>query len=262
MSKELKMTLIKAHGIDMSKWVVDWDMPADPPHPIDFIIQRVSWGLHTDERFENHSKKINQCSRRGAYHFYSSAVPWMKQAELFLRNITENPFTTYHMAWLDYETKYNKLTRRTSEEARMIIEFLSTRFDGKVGLYANPNTTILYLDRFGTWMLDWPLWIAQYWFLPSPDKEPSFRIGRSKMKRAPTNWQFWQYTEKGNAAKYGVKVKKSVDLDVANFTVPELDVWLDIGTLPPPPPTPQPGWNEAIETMTEKVVELGQGLKR
>lgn len=229
---------MRAHGIDFSKWALDWDMPVEPPYPIDFVIQRVSWAGNTDERYANHSKKINQCLIRGAYHYYSSGVPWLQQAELFLRLITENPDTNYQMAWLDYETGYNSLTQRTSEEAHKIIKFVAGRFDGKVGLYANPNTVINYLDKYETWMLDWPFWVAQYWFFPSPDKEPGWKIGRTSMKRAEGNWQFWQYRETGDASKYGIVGKKAVQLDVANFTVQELDTWLGIGEQPPGPPVP------------------------
>jgi len=229
---------MRAHGIDFSKWALNWDMPDNPPLPIDFVIQRVSWAGYTDERYENHSKKINQCPIRGAYHYYSSGVPWLQQAELFLKLITENPDTTYQMAWLDYETGYNNLTSRTSEEARRIVEFVAARFDGKVGVYANPNTVINYLDRFGSWMLNWPFWVAQYWFFPSPDKNPGWKIGTVNLKRAKGNWQFWQYRETGHAPSYGIVGKKAVQLNVFNGTAEELNGWLDIGTPPPPPPEP------------------------
>lgn len=253
---------MRAHGIDMSKWASDWNMPAEPPLPIDFIIQRVSWASHTDERYENHSKKVNQCPIRGAYHYYSSGVPWLQQAELFLRLITENPDTTYHMAWLDYETGYNKLTRRTSEEAQKIVEFVAGRFDGKVGLYANLNAVINYLDKYGVWMLDWPFWVAHYWFFPSPNKDPGWKIGTTKLKRAEGNWQFWQYRETGDASKYGLAGKKAVQLNVFNGTVQELDAWLDIGEQPPPPPPPlEPDLRAFRNTVIDEAIDQIGKLK-
>jgi GH25 family lysozyme M1 (1,4-beta-N-acetylmuramidase) len=252
---------MRAHGIDFSKWALNWDMPDNPPLPIDFAIQRVSWAGYTDERYENHSKKVNQCSARGAYHYYSSGVPWLPQAELFLKNITENPDTTYQMAWLDYETGYNKLTRRTSEEARKIVEFVASRFGGKVGLYANLNTVINYLDKFGAWMLEWPFWVAHYWFFPSPNKNPGWKIGRTKLKRAEGNWQFWQYRSDGDASKYGIKGKKGVDLNVFNGTVEELREWLGLGAQETQPVGREVNnldafRNEILDEVIEKVEEL------
>lgn len=222
--------IMRAHGIDFSKWALDWSMPENPPHPIDFVIQRVSWASYKDKRYDNHKNKIQQCPVRGAYHYYSSGVPWKQQADLFLSLLD----STYHMAWLDYETGYNKLTQRTSEDARRIVEYVADRFDGKVGVYANPNTVVNYLDKFGTWMLDWPFWVAHYWYIPSPDKSPGWQVGRVKMKRAEGSWQFWQYTEKGRAKDYGIVGKKAVDLDVFNGTIEELRQWL--GESPEPPP--------------------------
>ena len=229
-------------------------MPEKPPLPIDFAIQRVSWAGNRDERYENHSKRMNQVDIRGAYHYYSSGAPWLQQAELFLKNVVENPDTNYHMMWLDYEKGYNKLTARTAEDARKIVEYCAGRFDGRVGVYANPDVIINYLDPFGSWMLEWPLWVAQLYWIESPEKNPNLRIGRVAAKRANSAWDFFQYSWSGNAKEYGILGNKSVDLDVYNGTTSELKAWLWMDEGGDQKPEPKPDLNAFRDGAIDEVI--------
>jgi len=140
---------MRAYGLDFSKWALDWIKPENAP--IDFAIQRTSWGLHTDERYENHSQRMNQVDCRMAYHFYSSAVPWKEQVDYFLDLVNNNPYTNYQAIWWDYEEKYNNLSNRTAREAAEAIRYLRMGFKGRVGIYTNRNDYTVrlapYIDR-------------------------------------------------------------------------------------------------------------------
>jgi GH25 family lysozyme M1 (1,4-beta-N-acetylmuramidase) len=232
----------RAHGIDISKYQTSLTLPEQTPFPVDFVIQRSSYALRKDERFDELSKDVQQVAIRGVYHYYSSGVSWQSQADLVLRLVDDNPEKTrYHMVWLDYEGHgtYNNLSARTAAEARQWLEYVQARFEGKVGLYTNPNHYIGFLDPYGDWMLSWPLWIAQYWFSPSPEKNPGFKLGQSRMNRNPDDWKFYQYSADGNGKgpEYGVK-SPSVDLDVFNGTVEELRDWLGVPITPVESPVP------------------------
>ncbi len=226
-----RMASRRAHGIDFSKWALDWIMPEETPLPVDFAIQRLSYGSTKDQKYHNHSKRMNQVDIRGAYHYYEDEDPWLKQAELFLYLAMENPNTNYHMLWLDFESntwENNHFNKRSSENCRKIIEYLASRFDGRVGLYANVNQIITDLDPHGSWMLDWPLWVAQLFFIESPLKSPSLKIGRTHAKRSDSAWDIFQYSWSGDAKAYGFVGKKAIDLNVANYTVAEFHKWCGV----------------------------------
>jgi len=221
----------RAHGLDFSKWADDWILPEETPLPVDFAIQRLSYGITKDQKYDNHSQRINKIGIRGAYHYYEDHDHWLDQAELFLRLATENPYTKYHMLWLDFESNewenYN-FNYRSSENCRRIIEYLAQNFEGRVGMYANVNQIVTDLDPHGSWMLDWPLWVAQLFWIESPLKSPRLRIGNHHAKRSDSAWDIFQYSWSGDAKAYGFVGKKVIDLNVANYTVPELYEWCGV----------------------------------
>ena len=71
--------MIRATGIDISKW----DFPYTPK-PVDFVIQRLSYGLMQDERLAELTPLVIQAPVKGAYHYYSSGSPWQTQMDFFL----------------------------------------------------------------------------------------------------------------------------------------------------------------------------------
>lgn len=230
----------RAHGIDFSKWALDWIKPENAN--IDFAIQRVSWGLHTDERYENHSQRMNQVDCRMAYHFYSSAVPWKKQVDFFLDKVNNNPYTNYQAIWWDYEQINNVLSKRTTHEAAEAIRYLRMGFEGRVGIYTNRNDYTVhlapYIDRI--WLDDVPYWIACPTKKDPQIAEPPWGFWRGvrwvKLPRKEGKWDLWQYSWNGNPAELGIIGKKQVDVDVYNGTVEDLKAWLDVGGEEPPEP--------------------------
>jgi len=241
--------MMRAHGIDFSKYALDWIMPVEAN--IDFAIQRTSWGLHKDEKYENHSKRMNQVECRMAYHYYSSAVPWFAQYELFIDLVNNNPHTTYHGVWVDFEEGYNELTRRTAYEFAEFIRYLRKGFDGKVGGYCNRDTYTTKLAYYlsNDWLSDVPLWLAvpiePIIYISKSDvlegtREPpwGYWVGGlyRKLSRPKGLWDLWQYSWRGDPAELGIIGKKAVDVNVFNGTVDDLKAWLKIDGTPQPPP--------------------------
>jgi len=241
---------MRAHGIDFSKWAPDWIMPKGAP--IDFAIQRVGFGKHRDERYINHSQRMNQVDIRMAYFYYSSAVPWKEQVDFCLGLVNDNPYTTYHGLWWDYEEKYNVLSPRTARETTESVRYLRMGFDGKVGVYCNRDAYVTYLQNYvdKDYLNTIPLWLAA----PVKDvsqvranQHPPWCFKRGKwpfrydvcLDRPESLWKLWQYSWIGDPNELGIIGKKEVDVDVFNGTAAEMRAWLKIGVEPPPPP-PEP----------------------
>lgn len=230
----------RAHGIDISKYD-QWFEPATATGQLDFVIQRTSYGLKTDEAYAKLLPRVLEMELRGAYHYYSTAVPWQDQADKLLE------LTSDRHQWLcwDYEKYYNNLNQAAAEASFQALQYLKLHFWGRVLLYTNPSIYRDNLRIFGAWPDKEELWLAQYWLLPSPNKQPGLPDGRK-------NWTFWQYTDKGNGTLYGVSRPHACDLNVFNGTVDELRAW--IGEGPPPPNPPQ------ALTLEQRVIHLERAV--
>lgn len=226
----------RAHGIDISKYD-QWFTPGSATGQLDFVIQRTGYGTVTDERFFQLQPGVLEMQIRGGYHYLSSAVPWQDQADLMLELVGD----THHFLAVDYEKYYNNLNRAFADACYQTLQYLKKYFWGKVLLYTNPDVYENFLKIYGDWPDNEELWLGQYWWFPSPNKNPGLPAGRSE-------WTFWQYTDKGNGPLYGVARPTACDLDVFNGTVDDLRAWVGIQPTLPPPPEPL--------TLEERVTEL------
>jgi GH25 family lysozyme M1 (1,4-beta-N-acetylmuramidase) len=145
-----------AFGLDISKYDIRYQASV---RPVDFVIQRASYGLKADERFERLHADTQSVPIRGAYHYYNTGAPWQLQAENFLRLIAGRSF---HFLALDYETYYNNLNAKSAAEAQRMMQFWRAETGLQVLLYCNPNVYETYLRPHGDWMAEWPLWISQW----------------------------------------------------------------------------------------------------
>lgn len=221
---------MRAHGIDISKWQINFFPPASPPLPIDFCIQRTGYGMVQDERYEDIWIGVQQVPIRGAYHYFSSAANWKDQADKFLEVQSKHD---YHFYALDVEIYYNKKSEGFWRGAKRWIDYVAKTTDKKVLLYTNPNVYKTWLLPYGDWMKGYPLWIAQYWWVPKPTNNP----GMKSTKR--TDWLFYQYTDKANGKGYGVLTPR-IDVNVFNGTIEKLQEWAGTADKPDvePPITP------------------------
>ena len=226
-----KMT--RPQGIDISKYQESFD-PGIASEPIDFIIQRASWGKYRDEEFVELFQGVKEIERRGAYHYYSSNIPWKEQADLFLEISSGKGFKALVV---DYEKGYNKLTQRTALELASFLAYLKAqrpnkRILGYSNFYCYRDLIMPYVDLS---MWDW--FFARYPSNPDPQKDdPQYLDGMDPEKRP---WKKWQYSSTGDGSKYGVE-STFVDLVVFNGNYDDLDDYFNINQDPPTPPPPPP----------------------
>ena len=227
--------MIRATGIDISYYDLSFDS-AIASRKIDFVIQRVSLGLRSGKIIKDTAlETLYQGARKigivGAYHYLSSHSGWKSQADFFLSIVQDLDYQFYA---LDFEGAYNTMGDDFAAAAQNWTTYVALKSKKKVVLYTNPSHYDADLYPYGDWMQLYPLWIAQYWKDPSPDRTPAL-----PKKRKKGDWSIWQYASEinfpGHGKEYGCG-GNSVDLNVFNGTVEDMHAWLQFYTPPPPPP--------------------------
>jgi GH25 family lysozyme M1 (1,4-beta-N-acetylmuramidase) len=229
--------MTRAHGVDLSRWDVSFD-PDKATGVIDFAIMKASEGTFRDNKFNEIWAGVQKVPIRGAYHYLRSGMNWQGQADFFLSAVRAFDF---HFYALDYEVTGNVMDAALADMAHKWIDYVMAKTGKMVLLYTNPAHYDADLFPYGNWMKDYPLWIAQYWRDPTPDKNPAL-----PKNRAPGAWAIYQYASEinfaGHAREYGTPVN-SIDLNVFNGTAAEMRTWLKL----PPLAQPQPGASPAAQ---------------
>ena len=231
----------RAHGFDISKHQGSFVMPDPPPDPpIQFAIQRLSIGIQADQKYAELREAVVSAgiAFRMGYHYLITSLNWEAQADKFLSLYKDRG---YHAAWLDFEGTGNNLTNKTVDDSRRWIEKVAKETGHRTGLYTNVN----WYTQFWKGSHVSPLWLAQYWYFPGPDKIPG--LGDSGLSLDEID--FWQYSADTNqklpwnrklGGDYGVE-SDCIDLDVfMRGGVDELNKWLGLDMQPEPPSPPVP----------------------
>lgn len=219
--------MLRARGIDISKWCPSFNPPEGK---LDFYIQRLSYGLYTDERYHQHKEAGMNVPVREGYHYYKMTQPWHQQVEKFLE-LAEG----YDNVWWDVEEDRwgNVWGKRMVNETAEALRYLRQVFPN-AGLYCNRNHYYLlehYIDW--EWLAEIPLWLAAPVHEPGYDinyfiknGEPGWRVWRNgrwhTFKRPKGTWTYWQTSFLGDPEEYGITGKKAVDENVFNGTRDEL----------------------------------------
>ena len=211
----------RAHGIDVSKYDRTF-YPDLATHQLDFVTQRLSYGLKRDEAYTELWQGVEQVELRGGYHYLSSGVPWRDQMDFFL----ELAGTDYLWLAVDFEVAYNNVNLWFAEELGQSLAYLDANFAGKVLMYTN---RYLYNEWIASraWAKKFELWLAQYWDIPNPNKNPSLPSKRDK-------WTMWQYWHRANSLKYGLTRRWAGDVNVFNGTVEQMKEWANVKQAPKP----------------------------
>lgn len=251
----------RAHGIDISMYQLfrgatkEQDRGYNPDltwGQTDFVVVKVGEGYNTPYKTLQGAKDGDRDFRllwdgaakidiRGLYFYQRSGFSWGRQADEvlnFVRTLDVQP----HMLWLDLEKINNTINNTMIADAKNILDKWKRELPNiTVGLYANPDVINNYVVPIGTRnygkqfvddLMAYPQWLAQYWWIKSPDKQPA------TYKQYP-NWDIWQYSDSGDSFDPRDKTRRhygSPDLNVYNGTVEEMKAWLKIGDAPKPAP--------------------------
>ncbi len=214
--------MIRAIGVDLSYYDLSFD-PARATIPISFAILRAGYGgkdggVWRDPAFEKLLPGVEKVPIRGAYWYYSTYSPWMQQADFFLETVQDKGFQFYA---LDFESAYNQLTITSSQNADFWMQYVAQKTKKPVVFYTNPSLYDVYGWHYCS---KWPLWLAQYWNEPSPNKAP----GMPRTRQAG-DWLIYQWACErnfpGHAQEYGAG-GNSIDLNVFNGAVGDMIAWL------------------------------------
>ena len=189
--------MIRATGIDISKW--DWPYT---PKAVDFVIQRLSYGLMRDERLAELTPLVIQAPVKGAYHYYSSGSPWQTQMDFFLGLEGGK----YDFLCLDIEKLFNTDSSAFVGGIVPALNYLKMKTGKPAVLYVNPDCWNTWLSPIQKDLLPFDLWIAQYYTIrraTDPWLAPTMR----------KDWRIWQWND------------KPYDQDVFNGTVDDLHAW-------------------------------------
>lgn len=196
-------------GTDISAWqsdstttkIVDFKKMADAGAKFSFF--RAQFGLAKDRNFDEYVKNSKGLIKRGAYFFPIVAYNLEQQANQFCDIV----------AGLDLELppvidieNYNGVPSASS--IKSMINIVESRLNRKpiiyTGYYVWRDNVAGSSDPY---FAKYPLWIATY--------------GAKPMVPSPwTNWDFWQYTDKGDGYLFGVE---SANIDMDNFNGTEQD---------------------------------------
>lgn len=259
--------MARAVGIDISKYQVDFDID-NAKEPVDFIWQRTSYGLKTDEKFDSLWPGVSEFKNRvgpiGAYHYFSTAVPWKEQAQKFLTLIDGRGYGKYS---LDYEHYYNNLNKQSAVAAGNWVDFVQQKTGVEVVLYCGIYHLRDHLNPFVTWQNNRNLWISRWpgGTVNVHEDDPDLSLNDEEV-RPEGDWKFWQYEVSEEGDRYGVDSRK-IDLNVFNGTIDELRDYFGWEQEPQPAPTLEPGPDElrqaridalqwVVDTARDRITQL------
>jgi len=254
-------------GLDFGGYT-EWERPALPPIPIDFVLMGVAWGDNPNHTVEVNIPAVREEKRPMTYGFYhgypkkgtnSLRPEWNKQADLWmelsLRAKSKALFIDFEgSAW----SNLKKNQEQHMDRFRLIFEYLEANFSGRVGFYCGYSRYVTTVKRY------WPGISEKAWWIPWPKKgvqnqpyevvknyKPGNLFWYQLIKpRTRNDYIFDQYSWQGGVpvdendtitpADWGiVNNKKAMDMNVLNPAF-DLDKWLGISDEPEPPTPPQP----------------------
>jgi hypothetical protein len=235
--------MTRAYGIDISVHNGLYIPTASPPHPSDFIIQRMSYIGSSSLKFEKDAKvdvnyeKSRSASVLGAYHYAASYMDWKIQANSFIAAMNNK----YDIWGWDVEKTNNTNTSSFINGIVPTLEYLYLT-TAKPGLwYVNPDMWASWLKPIQNSIIallkEYPkikMWVAHYWYTPNPEAEPNY-YALSGCTNMPRDWGVWQYAADSTSPygkEYGVE-SVSIDTNVFNGGKDALQDWANVSELPP-----------------------------
>jgi GH25 family lysozyme M1 (1,4-beta-N-acetylmuramidase) len=264
-----------AIGVDVSYYEVKWGDPVYGEYwkpeaaikPIDFCIQRASYGLAKDKCLDFlYERSTSQIKVKGFYHYFSSWSNYKYQMDNFLKAVEDKE---YQFLAVDYEGYGNTLDNRTFAEMCEMVKQLKVITGKKVLTYFNPNIYSQYMKPFGAGVVigSWDVWLASY---PTMSNWDNY-VFPTKFPATGTPVLFHQAGGGDVAGTIGVvsgynygSWRKGIDLNVFNGTKAQLYNWAGVDSTPVEPPIVVPpiivNPNEFAITVNQLNVRVGPGV--
>jgi len=225
----------RAYGIDISSWEDTFNPNQAAPNLVDFAIFKATEGTTwIDDRFASfYQASVGKVPIIGAYHYLRSGMSARTQADHFTNVVGAKKID---ILVCDFESTNNQMDDAFVAVAQEFGSFVNLwKPNCKLLFYTNPSTydNVVYpgsIRMFGEDIFTkypWDgLWIAQYYYSPSPDKNPSMPKNRG-------DWVLWQYSEAGDPDLHGTG--GWCDQNVFNGDVNALTSWIGGGSIPSEP---------------------------
>jgi hypothetical protein len=242
----------KPIGVDISYYEVKWGQtltgqywkPENSIKPIDFVIQRSSYGSTEDKCIDFlYEKSTRQIPVIGFYHYFSSWDNYKKQIEVMLKAVEDKP---YHFLAVDYEGYGNTLDHTTFAGMCEMVKQLKTITGKKVLTYFNPSIYNEFMKPFGADKVikTWDIWYAQYPYMTNWDKYvfPKTFNGANVLLNQAGGGDCANTIGIVSGPDYG-SWRKGIDLNVWHSTLEELHTFFGFNpdtTTPTPDTIPIP----------------------
>ncbi|MGQ0600512.1 MAG: glycoside hydrolase family 25 protein [Anaerolineales bacterium] len=187
-------------GIDVSRWQPTIEWAKVKGAGIDFAVVKASQATFADPLFKTHWAGAKAAGLlRGAYHFFMPDADPMKQVDIYLKTLGDDPGELLPV--LDIEAKTTN-PAAYAKGSKIWLDEVEKRLGRKAIIYTAAwywNTTMLIGGKYPEWVSGYPLWVAAY---PVKDGSPALEelaAGKYKpaLPKSWTNWTFWQYSERG-----------------------------------------------------------------
>ncbi len=208
----------------------------------EFVIIRAGQNLWVDSDFKLNWKESKAAGfPRGSYWFYDSRADPKRQAELWVQQF-EGDFGELPL-FADFEESYGGTYRGWRNWYNFLERLKQLVGKKEIAIYSafyywrdnapNATTQASNLEYFH----QYPLWIAHYGAVKPSVPKPW----------GADEWLFWQYTEHGDGALYGVE-SKGIDLNYFNGDLQAFRTRFKLSDAPPPPPPPPPPPDDGTPT--------------
>lgn len=209
----------------------------------EFVIIRAGQNLWVDSDFKYNWREAKKAGLwRGSYWFFDSRANPKRQAELWYQ-VLEGDLGELPL-FADFEDNYGGQYSGWRQWFDFLERLKELAGEKEIAIYTayfywrdnapNATTQAKNLEYFH----QYPLWIANYGV-----QEPTI-----PKPWGPKEWLFWQFTEGGDGALYGVE-SNGIDLNHFNGdlnTFKKRFPPVPAGPPPPPPPKPGPGTKHRV----------------
>lgn len=214
-------------GIDTSRWednpatpqTINWQAAKD--NGVAYVILKATEGTsYVDPVFALHKANSAGILPRGSYHFWRYGMDWKMQVENYAKVAKglELP------PCLDVEDWYGELPKGNALAIALevMLRGIDAAFGRECMIYTSPNILRYYLPPIlSNEIMKRKLWIANYG-VSQPNISPFSR------------YTFWQFSDKGDAARYGISEASGVDLNWYPGTQADFDKEFGLSIITPP----------------------------